>query len=737
MADQGNDPGSIKVQLSLLSAQDSQAAQQLAASIGQIAKMFESLKASDFRDSAAKLAQLHTQMVADTQRLQQQAADQSMQQRGGAFRGAVLLNRPVEQIDNDLVRANAEANKERARQEAEKQSARERNRLDETRMTDAERAAEHMRSRFAVPLPSLDEDFDNEETRREPRNKIVALNPNAEGLSIPRFGDFTIQDVIGIGRQKLLDRAMIAQTPEERDRYLGSAATADQISRQLGNVYAARSMYRRINNFASAQGFSPSAMVSSGAELGYRRAEGSGSFGFVNDITGFLGMQGPFSPAGGEGFRQSIDIQKLRMQSGINGQQAAQIVGASAQAGFSGGARQDIANQFMAPLFRQFGVDPQNLIPFTQVLRTGTSTVAELSSTLANLGETARTARVDVNTMAQGLAQAGEAAQQMGGSFMSGVRFGTDFSNTTGLAPDVGNRMLGNSFVQAQLAASSGVPTFAQGALSPALKQAAIQNSLRTMVTAYRGAMPSVHTPIVMDGRVVGQENVSSNDLAIGAAAGQLGITYDEAKAMMNRRGAGNVPNVQAAARSYEASVRSLAAGNRTSASAWLDRQYKMKGFKYRVTSSGEVQTSPEGQDGWKRNDELTGGYRDRMYGPALEAMRHRRGAVDQAELHKMVKGMGVSDSEWKHAMDTNNPATRMSRVQRLISDKAREANADTHIAFTGPAAKFFRALVNQHGGWDQFGGEPTNVAAASSRGPSPLSSAGNSGLGNIDTPMP
>src|SRR4051794_11675387 len=81
MADETND-GNIRVQLSLLNAQDSAAAKQLADSLGEIAKMFQALKASDFRDTALKMGQLHAQMVEDTGRMQDRARD--MQQRGSA-----------------------------------------------------------------------------------------------------------------------------------------------------------------------------------------------------------------------------------------------------------------------------------------------------------------------------------------------------------------------------------------------------------------------------------------------------------------------------------------------------------------------------------------------------------------------------------------------------------------------------------------------------------------------------
>jgi hypothetical protein len=76
----GGDPtGAVRVQLSLLSAQDTAAAQQLAASLKEIGKMFEALKASDFRETAQRYSALNNEMRQNMDRLRQQ--NESMQTR--------------------------------------------------------------------------------------------------------------------------------------------------------------------------------------------------------------------------------------------------------------------------------------------------------------------------------------------------------------------------------------------------------------------------------------------------------------------------------------------------------------------------------------------------------------------------------------------------------------------------------------------------------------------------------
>lgn len=58
-----NDPGEIKVSLSLLSGEDTQAAKSLAEALKQIASMFEAIKSSDFLKQAEKMSEIHKDMT--------------------------------------------------------------------------------------------------------------------------------------------------------------------------------------------------------------------------------------------------------------------------------------------------------------------------------------------------------------------------------------------------------------------------------------------------------------------------------------------------------------------------------------------------------------------------------------------------------------------------------------------------------------------------------------------------
>lgn len=704
-----NSDDSIRVQLSLLSAQDSAAATQLANSLQQIATMFQALKASDFRDLAAKMASLHTQMVADTQKLQLQA--EQIQQRGGAAPASIIDRLTAQggqvlspaQAASDTAQVAEQQRRTKADSDGEQARQKERDRLDS--LSSDQHAADLKRRQAKLPgIGQTDDEGNNLDDPTAWYNKVDSLKGEPTGFRIPRFGQLNVQDYINMARDTaekggLNNGVQIGKFQMGQETSQSVAQGLQTLSNRAGYAYAGRDAFRRVSNFASAQGFNPGDMANTGAQLGYRRDTGGLMSHFNIPGTG-IGFATPFSSAGGEGLRQAEDTQMLRLRSGINGEQAKRIVNASAAAGFSGDQGGDVANNLMAPLFQRFGLDPQSLIPFTQVLRTGTGTVQDLSKELGNLGEGARTARMDINTYTQAVAASGEAAQSSGGSYMQGIKFGQDFGLSTGLDPSVGNQLLSNPLIQANLAGMTGLPSFAQGAASPLVKEQAIQASLRQMVSGFKGSMPTTRVAIrdPATGKIIDHETTSGLDAAIGAAASQLGINFDEAKKLLNDHGAVARQNLNAEIRNYGT--------ERTG----KDGHMVHIGDRYQQVGRGVVRI------------------------PGHDVMMGGVGLNDQrwSNIEKLAKEAGVSSSDIKSASGQKTRAKRIQSIQKAISEKQIQAQADTHIAFTGPAEKFFKALVNKNGGWNQFGGDSTATSAstaASSAGSSPLSDLTNTGL--------
>lgn len=742
----------IRVQLSLLNAQDSAAARDLANSLKEISKMFEALKASDFRESATKMAQLHAQMMRDSQMMQQQATNQQMQQRGGGIRSAVnrVLGRTPEVSNADLatagdpIRAAAEAEKEKARAAEDQRRADEKERLTKLQgMTDAERQAYHRRERFQGMIPPEGGD---------PNawfNRIGALNPEAQrGFRIPQFGQITLQDVIAQAQGGALRRAEDAAGQgnwQAMDRYGRSAQGLDTTSRWVGNAYAAREGFRRLTGFAGAQGFSPAGMDASGAALGYRRD--------TNPFSDILGIQTPFSAAGREGVRQSLDIQRLRFQAGINKEQAAGIVGAAAGAGFSGEQGSAVARDFMAPLFRQFQIDPTQLAGHLQVLRTGTATLGDLSASLADIGETARTAQVDVSTMNQALQQAGEASQAMGGTYMQGLAFGNTFTRTTGLLPGVGQTVLQNPTTQAFLSGATGLPSFALAAAPTDAKMQASRQALSMYYDAYKGSLGTTAPRSAIkdaQGNVVGYSRGTNPALA--AVAQQFGISGDEADRMMRGQDRqSRLASLSSALDEYEKAGRDT--GDRRDFNA-ARAAVRDLGPTYRVnprTGAVEHLRASRGQTAgrlgratpqeWVRDEDKTREFNERS-GRSTMSMLDRTDSsqVGLDDVRKLAAEAGVNGHLVAKAVrEGKTVQERTQKIRRLVDEQTASDRAKYEIAFTGPAAKFFKALAKKNGMEDQFNELP-NATAASARGPAPLSDLTNSAQAvnnNLMTPRP
>lgn len=771
------DPGQIQVQLSLLSAQDSQAAQQLATSLGQISKMFEALRSSDFRETAEKMGQLHAKMVQDTQRLADQAAQ--IQQNAGrgsstsqkAFdmtRAAQEVARAanpnpdreeydrraqenrdrneaerarVEKLKQDL-RDSQEQRRRVADDEAKRQQEAEKARLDERRqrmetMTDEQRQAEFLRYHAKTNIPGIGSGAGDDPNQWY--NRVDTTAGRETGFRIPRFGELNVQDYLNQARDHYVRQAMETDDPGEQERLGERAARLQKWSNRVGYAYAGRNLMRRASGFLGEQNFNPVAFTDEGAQLGYRRD----SQNFLGNIGEALGIQTPFNAAGREGARMSWDTNRMRFSAGINNEQARAITNASVSAGFGGDLGSDIRTKLMAPMVRQFGLDPQTLIPFTQVLRTGTGSIQDLNRELGNLGETARSANVNVNTMAQSLSNAGEASQAAGGYYMQGVRFGNQFTAATGLLPDVGTQLGQNPLVQAQLAANTGLPGFAQAAASPIDRIQATTQSARRMYQAYAGSIGEQgRATQIRDagGNVLGR--VRGDNPAMASTAAYFGVNSDQMEKLL--RGGNQTDrtaNLEAALSGYEErgqqlygrqlpQIRDRAAGRVRE----LNDKYTTREFRFNERN-GQIQFKNKWGGGWQTDkgetEKVAGSSNDQIMG---ELSNSREGVLDRGDLFKLGREAGLSKKELDHALDAGSVKKQTSNIRKLVSEHQAEQEAKYQIAFTGPAAKFFKALVNQN---RDLPGVSGMEAATSSRGPSQLSPQSNSGLSPADSGAP
>lgn len=739
-----DDLGKIEVQLSMLSAQESAAFREIQQTAKAATEMMQMFKSRDFVEAAERLAKVHKQMVESTAQMSQvsQQLQDAERQQGvrGRIGGAVQRlgerfgggSGQAKQSDEQKAHEKLADDAKVRQKDQDERRDRERDRRLES-MTDVERSAEHRRQRAGLPSTWEDPDLQGPDPQQA-YNRISTLNPNLGGIQIPRFGELTIQDLLGQLRNMAVTTAGTAGagTPGFNTN-MARAARLDFMSRGAGNVAAVGAGMRMARRYIVAPLAGATARFDETIPMGYGRD--------TNPFSDILGFQTPFSAYGEQSAREMWDQWHMRWSGGINKEQAAEINTAANRAGFAGPQGTQVRMDLMAPAFRDYKIDPNNIIPFTQTLRTGTANIQQLNQVIMQLGEGARAARMDVNSYTQAIAQSGEAAQQGGGQFLQGVTFGNQFSQSFGLDPSVGNTLLQNPVVQGFISARTGLPPNLAGAASPLAQQRALETALISRVQAYSGTMPS-HREAIKDvnGRVIGYETTSGQDAAIGAAAQSLGIDQEQAKAILNRQGSQGVENFAAASRDY---YRRATVGRQDPKQIVADMQKKGRD---EIIAHGTTHTNPDlkydaqtGEVlrkgagwlgiGWGEDKELTQQLHDRQFGAAAQAQQRNAPGTDLRELHQMAMAAGVSQSDWHSQVDNQRDIyKRVQNAQKLVEQKSIEANADPNaVKFTGPAAKFFEALVKSNKNLAGASDLSKAVIATSSAGSSPLSTQSNS----------
>ena len=743
-------PGRVEVALSFLSGQDSAAFAQMKDAFQQASIMFQAFRSSNFADEAKKLVELTERMNRSQEQVRRMENESRlMQQRGGGLVGRVedALSGARQRAGRGGAttdpRETAEALREEAAEKAERDQQKERERHDQ--LTERQREANRLRTTAGMePLSPGAQGESIPRTGlagrlpggwgRQQRDWRMGVDPlrgeDTTSVDIPQFGQLTMQNYFEMMRDRRVNEAL-------RRHGTGDVTGADRMGRRAegwqsaANTaaagYAIHSLMRHAQTAMTGQGLNPNEWQTAGARLGYAREGGRMGWDAFGIQTPFNPLSGGLTPAAQEGWRQTQTMYRLRMMPGINREQAQGIVNATSAAGMSGRQGQEVAREFMGPLYQQYQVDPEQLIPFTQVLRTGTGGIEDITRALSGLGETARAARVDVNTMAQGLAQAGEAMQAQGGHFLSGVQFGRQFTNSYGLMPQVGQTLSEQPMTQAILSGRTGLPSFALQAAPAADRMAAIRDSVNMQYRAYRGALGGARqSDVRVRGQVVGQ--VSGDDPAIAAVAAQNGISADEAeKIIRGEDRATAMSNLETVITGYEQEAERGTADARR----WARQR---GGTRFNATTGEFERRRGRGRGReatWETDTNLRKRFADDVGIDRLGQMEKDTKGIDREDIIKAAHDAGIKGPALGEALDKKTPEARINAVKTLISERAAEEQAKYQIAFTGPAKRLFKALVNDAGGAGEDFGFAPNKKAASSRGNKPLGpGSGTAGLG-------
>lgn len=811
MAD-NDDLSRIEVELSLMSGRETAAAEDLSKSLQTIAESFKALAISDPGEQARKFKQA---MENDAERSKQIQANARTQ--GGPSEGGPKdVNTGVADVD--------QLNAARRVQEAQQQEILAKYGLAQpppTGATDADSVREVVeRERQEKERKKLEENRQaEEEIGREVRAKLgvrdrLFQQPNhptqemqeldkesdfighSGQFTIPRFGNLNLQDYFNAGRIVNMRRAQTEReamsqqafesgdpaglspeeidqmTPAKRDEYYSNfsnatTATADtkagywNFGAQAAGIHnAVRSVYQQGREMLARNDLDPGQMVARGASLGL---DASGDNITIPGTD--IGIRTPFSEAGREGFRQSLDTIKNRFRPGIGQKESEAITSASVETGLRGDQAQEWRDDLLVPLAQQYNVDPNTITPFSQVLRTNTGNIRQLSSVLNGLGASAKATNLLTKDLTEGLYAAGEAAQQSGGSMIKGMQFGQRFNDTTGLPAQVGVDMLQNGIVQGTLAARSGAPPMAQGALPAGQKIDAIQHSLRMvynqMAPAFRGGTNyEVRDPDT--GELITKQHTSGKDLAIGATASYFHQSRDAVKQMLTRTGVYAVNDADTIVDDWSNRVEHWKKGHASEGGVFKDPVVEQRRKDYIESSirqaeqQGHEVTPGERQALEKRAEILNPFQRTTKVNKDEEAWKHFEtntgsnvGRADWSDVKKSVErvwgwdpeGHGDRNNKRKAEADKKIEDIRKQalhdhkssdwvrqQVREVVTKKVADQNSPTlKVKFTGKAKQYFEGEIerskNGTDGLDWLrNNEPANKSASTAAGPDPTS---------------
>jgi hypothetical protein len=292
-----------------------------------------------------------------------------------------------------------------------------------------------------------------------------------EGITIPQFGEYTIQDKLRFGANWLTRSSTSAYEQDGGDAGQKRGRTANLVNQaadNAGNIQLAAKELRRLEVFGGD-------LQERGRRLGYDRGSQANipgtDIGIQVPDLGFdlfgLNSDAPGDSALSEGGRQRLTELRMSAKGGINKGQAGEAVGALANAGFSGSEATTLGMDYISPLMQQ-GQDPATTVEmFTKGIRNGNASMVEMADTLDNLGGSAKAARMGLDEYMQGLDAYAEQAQERGATYQQGLEQGRGVAGATGLSPQQAAQATGSELTQSMGFINTGILPSQQGLLSP------------------------------------------------------------------------------------------------------------------------------------------------------------------------------------------------------------------------------------------------------------------------------
>lgn len=562
-----------------------------------------------------------------------------------------------------------------------------------------------------------------------------------EPFSIPQFGEWTIQDKLNMAsdffqrrgeQQYARKRQSIAQdmlqsgmdqgySEEEMRARIQSAegqAEISQVAQEQGSGLrsgrAAMALRMAADQSASVVAVAREArrayaygsgLQQAGVSAGYERAgqiniPGT-DIGITNPLNAIgIGLGGS-GEAAREAMNQRINIQRLRLKGGIDKQQAAEIVGGLAAAGYTGEEGQNLAFDTISPLVQQGQNAGITVGMMDQAIRNGNTSAKEFLDTMNDLGPAARNARMSLDEYQQALGNFAESAQQLGGTYGQGLALGRNVSTQLGINPQQATAVMQSPLIAANAMAQFGVMPNAIGALGNGNASALGQLTERSIDQVEAMTRPFNRTVRGANGEVV----MRGRDAQDAQAAQMMGVPVETYKRLRaGRQDAPGILKAGDALKAYQDATQIIDSQGHQKESRWgIDILKKDKKGTMSETEQNAAEHARDLQ--WRNVD---------------KALRESAGTLKGKERDQFLKKVGDLEDE-------KDPSKRAEKAQKLLGERAKPLLADdqrnvTEVRFTGAAAKYFEQVEKKLP--DEFkkanqGGTPRNASAAGATGDS------------------
>jgi hypothetical protein len=400
-----------------------------------------------------------------------------------------------------------------------------------------------------------------------------------------------------------------------------------------------------------------------------------------------------------EAINQRVNVQRLRMRGGINGEQAQEIIGSLASLGWTGEEGQNLAFDTVSPLVQQ-GQNPGIVSGLLdQSIRNGNTSLEDFRSTMDDLGPSARAARMSLDEYQESLGAFAEAAQEQGAFFGQGLRLGRNLSSGFGITPQQSTAVMQSPLTQGLAMMNYGVLPNELGALN----QGAIGNATNQSVDMALRAAGAFNRDVVRDGKVV----LRGRDRQSIQAAQFMGVSRETFERL--RRGRDITPHIFEAQEALEAYGQGSSAIRKDHGAVKITTGDIKPGdwVPVRRGSGSNVHDFGNGIFGAKAT--VAG------HGEKINVSADAAGAAGEVNqqwdtVEKQLRAMAPKGAGRKgylkdvDALDDLDPAERAKKARKMLNEEARkivdpEENKQTiSVRFTGSAAKYFEQVERDNG---------------------------------------